>query len=128
MINDILIYIKLPIQGFLFADDSRLTCSAKLTTNIELLQKSINDLLTWSEKSGLNFLLKNQNTLYFLRKQIQNPPKLYKQKTEIEKVDNIEILGLIFDNKLTWMPHMQYLKCICTKKMNIIKVLAELGS
>ena len=47
------------------------------------------------------------------------------QNTEIEKVDNIKILGLIFDNKLTWMPHMQYLKSTCTKKMNIIKALAN---
>nr|XP_012148630.1 PREDICTED: uncharacterized protein LOC105663567 [Megachile rotundata] len=47
------------------------------------------------------------------------------QNTEIEKVDSIRILGLNFDHKLTWGPHIKYLKTVCTKKMNIIKTLAN---
>lgn len=38
------------------------------------------------------------------------------RNTEIEKVDINKILGLVFDLKLTWIPHMQYLKDICVKQ------------
>ena len=83
--------------------------------------------MTWAEKSGLKF--SPQKTKYIIfsrqRKPIQTLPKLYMQNTVIEKVDNIKMLVLIFDNKLMWVPHMQYLKNTCTKKMNIIKALAN---
>nr|XP_034172329.1 uncharacterized protein LOC117600695 [Osmia lignaria] len=128
VINDVLNNIKPPIQGTLFADDLTITCSGKsLITIIELLQESINDLLSWSEKSGLKFSPLKTKYIIFSRKRKRTilPPKLYIRNTEIEKVNSIRILGLIFDHKLTWGPHMKYLKTTCSKKMNIIKALAN---
>ncbi|XP_076629123.1 uncharacterized protein LOC143345647 [Colletes latitarsis] len=105
-----------------------MTCSEKnLSTIIELLQESINDLLSWSVKSGLKFSPQKTKYIIFSRKRKLTtlPPNLHIRNTEIERVDSIRILGLIFDHKLTWGPHMKYLKVTCTKKMNIIKALSN---
>ncbi|CAD6232770.1 GSCOCG00012235001-RA-CDS, partial [Cotesia congregata] len=37
----------------------------------------------------------------------------------------IKILGLIWDSKLTWAPHIKQLKAECQRRTNIIKVLAS---
>ena len=36
-----------------------------------------------------------------------------------------KILGLIFDTKLTWIPHLNYLKTDCNKRLNIIRTLSK---
>ncbi|XP_076626843.1 uncharacterized protein LOC143344561 [Colletes latitarsis] len=127
-INNIMENIPPPIQGHLFADDLTLTCSGRnIKTVIKLLQTTINKLQTWSEQSGLR--LSPQKTQYIIfsrqRKQNQNLPKLYIENIEVKKVDNIKLLGLTFDSKLTWVPYMKHLKNTYTKKMNVIKTLAN---
>ncbi|XP_076632273.1 uncharacterized protein LOC143347185 [Colletes latitarsis] len=100
-----------------------MTCSGKnLSTIIELLQGSINDLLSWSEKSGFKFSPQKTKYTIFSRKR---KTTILSPNTGIEKVDSIRILGLIFDHKLTWGPYMKYLETTCTKKMNVIKALAN---
>jgi len=34
-------------------------------------------------------------------------------------------VGLLFDNKLTFIPHLKSLKIKCLKAMNVMKVLAK---
>jgi len=35
-------------------------------------------------------------------------------------------VGLLFDNKLTFIPHLKSLKIKCLKAMNVMKVLAKI--
>ena len=43
----------------------------------------------------------------------------------IPVVDDIKFLGIIFDRKLSFMPHIKYLKAKCLKALNILKVLSH---
>ena len=43
----------------------------------------------------------------------------------IPVVDDFKFLGLIFDRKLSFIPHIKYLKAKCLKALNLLKVLSH---
>ena len=57
-------------------------------------------------------------------------PILKLDNDPIQFVNEAKFLGLILDTKLTFEPHIEYLKARCKKSLNIIKVLSrtELGA
>ena len=44
---------------------------------------------------------------------------------KIPTADEVKFLGIIFDRKLTFIPHIKYLKAKCLKALNIMKVVAS---
>jgi len=52
-------------------------------------------------------------------------PELYLNGIPIPVVDEVKFLGLIYDNKLTFLPHLRYLKNKCMKGLNLIRVVAH---
>jgi len=45
--------------------------------------------------------------------------------TLITVVEQTKFLGVIFDNKLTFLPHIRYLKEKCMKALNLLRVVAH---
>jgi len=45
--------------------------------------------------------------------------------TLIPVVDQTKFLGVIFVNKLTFLPHIRYLKEKCVKALNLLRVAAH---
>ncbi|XP_076626788.1 uncharacterized protein LOC143344536 [Colletes latitarsis] len=126
-INDIVKNLNAPIKAYLYADNLTIICHGKnLNTIYNLLQTSINHLQEWSNKSGLKFSPQKTQCILFTKKtKYQTQLKLTMGETELKFVDHIRLLGLILDKKLTWVPHMRYLRDSCMKRLNIIKVLAN---
>ena len=52
-------------------------------------------------------------------------PELYVDKTKIEVVSEFKFLGIIFDTKLSFLPHITTHKKKCKKALNILKVVAH---
>ena len=52
-------------------------------------------------------------------------PELYLDKTKIEVVSEFKFLGVIFDRKLSFLPHITALKKKCKKALNLLKVVAH---
>ena len=46
----------------------------------------------------------------------------------IQFKDEAKVLGLIFDRKLNFIPHMKYIRTKCTPKMNILKITSHHSS
>lgn len=44
---------------------------------------------------------------------------------EIQFVNQYKILGMIFDSKLLWTQHIEYIRKICTNQMRILKYLTN---
>ena len=42
---------------------------------------------------------------------------------KIEK--KVRFLGVIFDREMTWVPHVDYVVARCSKRLNLMKVMAE---
>ena len=59
-----------------------------------------------------------------LRK-VHDDPELYLYGSLIPVVDDFKFLGIIFDHKLSFIPHIEYLNAKCLKALNLLKVLSH---
>ena len=53
---------------------------------------------------------------------VHNDPELYLYGLLIPVVDEAKFLGVTFDRKLSFIPHIKYLKAKCLKALNLLKV------
>ena len=51
--------------------------------------------------------------------------QLYLNDTLIPVEEQVKFLGLMFDSKLTFLPHIKLLKTKCTKALNLLHVVAH---
>jgi hypothetical protein len=64
--------------------------------------------------------------MHFCTKHLLHPdPCLKIYNSEIPVVNETKFLGLIFDSKLSFKPHIAYLKKKCLKAMNLLRVVAN---
>ena len=53
-------------------------------------------------------------------------PELTLNGSKIEVVPEFKFLGLYFDSKLTFIPHINYLKSKCQKALNLLRVVSHI--
>ena len=69
--------------------------------------------------------------LHFLKQKLYvcifgNLRKLHHEPTlTIPVVQEHEFIGVIFDNKLSFIPHIKYLKARCLKALHLLKVVSR---
>jgi hypothetical protein len=64
--------------------------------------------------------------MHFCNKRKPHPePSLTLFNTEIPVVSETKFLGIIFDSKLTFKPHIVNLKKKCLKAMNLLRTVAH---
>lgn len=116
-INDIVKAIQAPVKSNLFADDFNILCrSNNLKAVQEFLQKSTNSLSDWSKKTGLSFSnLKSQSIIFTKRKKMK-PLKITLDNLVIPNRHEIKILGITFDSKLNWLPHLKNIRDSLSQK------------
>ncbi|CAI6345322.1 unnamed protein product [Macrosiphum euphorbiae] len=126
-INDIFNNIKPPIKCTLFADDCNIYCrGANIKTTVALLQTALKALSDWSSITGFKFSPAKTHCIIFNnKKKNETIHHVYLNNTKIEYTESIRILGMIFDSKFTWVPHLKNLKNECKKRMKVIKTLAH---
>ena len=90
------------------------------------LQHSLNRLGRWCDENGFKFSPTKTMCVHFcqLRKHHLDP-QLYLNGTQIPTIVETKFLGLIFDSKLSFIPHITSLKSRCTKSLDLIKVLSN---
>ena len=52
-------------------------------------------------------------------------PVLHLYGSPIPVVEDSKFLGILFDRKLSFIPHIKYLKAKCLKALNLLKVLSH---
>ena len=90
------------------------------------LQHSLNRLGRWCDENGFKFSPTRTMCVHFcqLRKHHLDT-QLYLNGTQIPTIGEAKFLGLIFDSKLSFIPHITSLKSRCTKSLDLIKVLSN---
>ena len=64
--------------------------------------------------------------MHFCRKRKLHPhPDLYLNNNKIKIVDETKFLGVLFDSKLTFRPHIKMLKARCLKALDVLKVVSS---
>jgi len=90
------------------------------------LQCSLNMLSHWADTNGFKFSSSKTVCMHFCRLRNAHPhPELTLNGTLIVVIEQTKFLEVIFDNKLTFIPHIRYLKEKCVKALNLLRVVAR---
>ena len=111
-INNIVTCLNLGVKRSLYVDDFLICCKSKYIRIIECqLQQYLNKINNWTIKNGFKFSKNKTQCIHFCNLyKIHNGPVLKLDSTEIPIVEEHKFLGIIFDKKLTFKPHIKYLR------------------
>lgn len=123
MINDLPSYTS-NAQVSLFADDTAIFKSGKnvksLTKNI---QSNLNSIQKWCDENGFKISTEKSIIILFTKSHKKFNFKITLQGSEIKRDDHVKFLGVIFDNRLTWNKHVNYIVDKCKKRINLLRSL-----
>ena len=110
-----------------YVDDFLICYRAKNMNNIERqLQLCLNKIEKWAMENGFKFSSPKTLGMHFCNKRGLHPdPELKLYNSPIKIVSETKFLGLLFDNKLTFLPHIKMLKNKSLKALNILKFVSS---
>ena len=126
-INNIVKCLNPGIDCSLYVDDFLICYRSKNMNTIERqLQLNLNKIQKWSTENGFKFSKSKTVCMHFchLRK-AHNDPILTLDGTPIPVVEENKFLVVIFDRKLSFIPHIKQLKAKCQKALNLLRVVAH---
>ena len=111
----------------LYVDDFVIYYRAKCMIEVKNhLQLQLNKIQEWTDNNGFKFSAQKTKIVHFCQIQKQHlDPELYIYNEQIPVTTNVKFLGLIFDNKLSFLPHIKELKAKCQKAINLLKTLSN---
>ena len=125
-INNLAQVLNDNIDGSLFVDDFSISCRGSNMSTVERqLQLCLNKINKWSLENGFRFSKAKTNVIHFCNKRkLHNDPELLLDRIPLNVVKEAKFLGLIFDNKLSFIPHIKHLKTKCLKALNLLKAVS----
>ena len=126
-INSIMNCLDPKTDGSLYVDDFCMCYRSKSMRTIERhLQQCINRIEDWALHNGFKFSKSKTQCVHFCQlRKVHDDPELYLYGSLIPVVEDFKFLGVIFDRKLSFIPHIKYLKAKCLKALNLLKVLSH---
>ena len=126
-INNIVKAVKPDSDKSLFVDDFSISGKGKTLAGVERqLQLCINGIQKWVDENGFRFSITKTECIHFHRKRNQVlQPSLHVNNQSIKVSNQVKFLGVIFDSKLSFLPHIKYLKNSCQNELNILKVISH---
>ena len=90
------------------------------------LQKCINRIEDRATNNGFKFPKSKTQCIHFCKlRRIHNDPVLYLYGSPVAVVEHSKFLRVIFDPKLSFIPHIRYIKAKCLKALNLMNVLSD---
>ena len=126
-INSIMSCLDPKTERSLYVDDFCMCYRSKSMRTIERhLQQCINRIEDWALHNGFKFSKSKTQCVHFCQlRKVHDDPELYLYGSLIPVVEDFKFLGIIFDRKLSFIPHIKYLKAKCLKALNLLKVLSH---
>ena len=126
-INDIVKQVDPDVECSLYVDDFVIMYRSPTIDAIQMkLQHNIHSLEKWTLENGFTISKNKIVTMHLCpAKTMHGSCFEISHNDPIQFVKEAEFLGLIWDTKLTFEPHIKYLKARCQKSLNILKVLSR---
>ena len=126
-INSLAKVLSKDVEGSLYVDDFLMSYRAKTSKTCERqLQGCLHKIEKWCTENGFKFSQSKTVCVHFHNKRgILYEPKLNLNGKNIKVVKETKFLGVIFDQKLSFLPHLKALKSKCLKALDIIKVVSN---
>ncbi|GFX78313.1 putative RNA-directed DNA polymerase from transposon BS [Trichonephila clavipes] len=111
----------------LYVDDLQISCQGSdMRLTERQLQTTVNRLVKCCDQNGHTISPSKSSCVHFCRKRNLHPdPSIHIGNIQIPVVSEVRFLGIIFDSKLTFLPHVLYLRKKCERSLNILKVLSN---
>ena len=126
-INNIVKSLNPGVDCSLYVDDFLICYRSKHMHTIERqLQQCLNKIQKWALENGFKFSKTKTQCMHFCQlRGLHNDPVLKLDGVEIPVVDQYKSLGVIFDRKLSFIPHINFLKAKCHKALQLLRVVAH---
>ena len=126
-INNIVKALNPGVDCSLYVDDFLICYRSKHIHTIERqLQQCLNKIQKWALENGFKFSKTKTQCMHFCQlRGLHNDPVLKLDGVEIPVVDQYKFLGIIFDRKLSFIPHINKLKAKCQKALQLLRVVAH---
>ncbi|GFX06988.1 putative RNA-directed DNA polymerase from transposon X-element [Trichonephila clavipes] len=114
-------------RASLYVDDLQISCEGSDMRMIERqLQTAVNNIVKWCDNNGHSISASKSCCVHFCRKRGIHPdPEIRIRAVQIPVVHDVRFLGVIFDRRLTFLPHILQLRKRCEKSLNLLKVLSN---
>ena len=128
-INGLLESVPVGVLGQAFADDFLIMCSRSTATEASRkIQAAINTASRWADNRGFRFSAEKTKAIRFTRtRREEEVPTLTLKGSILIYEEQIEYLGMIFDKKLTFSPHINDLIVNVKQRCNILKIVSNLN-
>lgn len=126
-INNITKCLDNDVNCSLYVDDFLICYRSKDMENIEKkLQESLNKIEKWATENGFKFSKTKTQCVHFCQQRnLHHDPSLKIYNAQIPVCQEAKFLGVIFDRKLTFIPHIKALKLKCLNALNVLKVISS---
>lgn len=126
-INNIVKCLNPGIDCSLYVDDFLICYRSKNMHTIERqLQQNLNKIQTWATQNGFKFSKSKTVCMHFCQlRKAHDDPVLTLDGTPVPVVEENKFLGVVFDKKLSFIPHIKQLKVKCQKALNLLRVVAH---
>ena len=126
-INSITNCVLTGVDNSLFVDDFLTCCRSKSMRTVERkLQLTMNNLSAWCDQNGFKFSDTKTVCVHFCNQRKQHDHPEIRLGNRIIPVENeVKFLGVIFDSKLSFLPHLRGLRTKCQKSLNLLRVVAH---
>ena len=126
-LNEIINCLDYKTDGSLYVDDFCICFRSKNMRTIERhLQQCLNRIEDWATRNGFKFSKSKTQCVHFCQqRKIHSDPALYIYGSQTPLVAESKFLGVIFDRKFSFIPHIKYVKAKCLKALNLLKVLSH---
>ena len=125
--NNIVKNINSRTNCALYVDDFLICYRARNMNHIERqLQMCLDKLHKWTTENGLKFSKEKMKCTHFCNQcKLHLDPGLKIDHIEIPIVEHYKYLGIIFDRKLSFIPHIKYLRTKCNKTIKLLRTIAH---
>jgi len=128
MINDLFHKCPHAISYSLYAEDGALWVSGpELPQLLFTVQEALCAVEQWSHTWGLQLSPSKTKAMIFTQRRKFPRSDLYIYNSSIEYVSSYRFLGLTFDRKLTWAPHISCLRETCQTDLRLLSIISARG-
>lgn len=125
-INNVFEACPVDIRYSLYADDGAFwTTTNDLAEGLNQTQLVLDYINQWTHQSGMQFSHDKTKVMIFSNKRKLNPQPLSLNGQPVKYVTSYKFLGMWFDKKLTWKPHILNLISRCQKDLRLLRVVSH---
>jgi ribonuclease HI len=127
-INSIVKVLSDGMDCSLYVDDFLICYGSKQMHTIERqLQQCLYKIQNWAQENGFRFSRTKTVCMHFCQLRKMHPePELKLNDNQIPLVKEYKFLGIIFDSKMSFIPHIKYVKSKCQQALNLLKTVSRM--